>query len=186
MDDREIIRLYLDRSEEAIIETEKKYGRYCHQIAFNILGNTEDSEECVNDAYMRVWGSIPPNEPQSLSAFLAKITRNLALDKLRRRSSDKRGGGEIPLVLDELIECVSGGNEIDKLQDSEEIGKAINTFLEGLNPVERGVFMRRYWFAEPIDRIAEKYQISTSKTTTMLFRLRGKLKKHFMKEGIPL
>lgn len=186
MDDRHIIELFLERSEEAILQTEAKYGRYCYQIAFNVLNNFEDSEECVNDTYMRAWGSIPPNEPQSLSAFLGKITRNLALDKLRRRSSSKRGGGEVPLALDELIDCVSGGDEIERLHDSEEISEAINTFLEGLNPMERGVFMRRYWMFESIDKIAERFDISTSRVTTMLFRLRGKLKKEFMKEGIPL
>lgn len=186
MDDRQIIGLYLERSEEAILQTEIKYGRYCHQIAFNILNNSEDSEECVNDTYMRAWGSIPPNEPQSLSAFLGKITRNLALDMLRRRSSDKRGGGETPLVLDELLDVVSGGNELERLHESEEISEAINVFLEGLNAVERGVFMRRYWMMEPIEKIAKRYDMTTSRATTMLFRLRGRLKKHFMKEGIPL
>ena len=92
MDDRNIVELFLNRSEEALEQTTSKYGRYCHRIAYNILGNDEDSEECVNDALMRVWGSIPPNEPNSLSSFIGKITRNLALDKLRQKNSDKRGG----------------------------------------------------------------------------------------------
>lgn len=186
MEDRRIIELFLQRSEEAILETDIKYGRYCHRIAFNILGNDEDSEECVNDTYMRVWGSIPPNEPSSLPSFIGKITRNLALDKLRQKNSDKRGGGEVPVVLDELAECISGVDEISQRQDSAEITAALNSFLEKLNSVERGVFMRRYFKIEPIAEIAERYGISVSKTTTMLFRLREKLKKHFMKEGIPL
>lgn len=186
MDDRRIIELYLDRSEEAILETDIKYGRYCHRIAFNILGNDEDSAECVNDAYMRTWGSIPPNEPSSLSAFIGKITRNLALDKLRSKTSDKRGGGELPVALDELGDCVSGFDEISRREDSAEIREALNRFLESLNPVERSVFMLRYWMIEPIDRIAEMKGMSSSKVTTMLFRTRNKLKKHFMKEGIPL
>ena len=186
MDDRSIIELFLQRSEEAILQTDQKYGRYCHRIAFNVLGNDEDSEECVNDALMRVWGSIPPNEPKSLSSFIGKITRNLALDKLRQKNSDKRGNGDIPLVLDELAECISGEDELSRREDSAEITAAINKFLEGLNSVERGAFMHRYWMMEPIADIADRYGISVSKTTTMLFRLRGKLKKHFMKEGIPL
>lgn len=186
MEDRRIVELYLERSEEAILETDIKYGRYCHRIAFNILGNDEDSEECVNDAYMRTWGSIPPNEPKSLSSFIGKITRNLALDKLRNKKSDKRGGGEMPLALDELSDCVSGFDEISRREDSAEIREALNKFLEGLNPVERNVFMLRYWMLEPIDNIADMKGMSTSKVTTMLFRLRNKLKKHFMKEGIPL
>ena len=166
MDDRRIVELFLERSEEAILETDIKYGRYCHKIAFNVLGNDEDSEECVNDAYMRAWGSIPPNEPDSMASYIGRITRNLALDKLRQKQSDKRGNGEVPVVLDELAECVSGHDE--------------------LNSVERGVFMRRYWMMEPIADVANRYDISVSKTTTMLFRLRNRLKKHFMKEGIPL
>ncbi len=186
MDDREIIELYLQRSEEAIKQTENKYGRYCHKIAFNILGNDEDSEECVNDAFMRAWGSIPPNEPTSLSSFIGKITRNLALDKLRSKNSDKRGGGEIPLALDELSECISGIDELERREDSSEIISAINKFLKGLNAVERGVFMRRYWMLDSIADIAKRYDISESKTTTMLFRLREKLKRHMIKEGIAL
>lgn len=186
MDDRHIVELFLERSEEAILQTDIKYGRYCHRVAFNVLGNNEDSEECVNDAYMRVWNSIPPNEPDSLSAYVGKVTRNIALDKLRQKNSDKRGNGEVPVLLDELAECLSGADEYERRMDSEEIVNALNSFLEGLSATERGVFMRRYWMAEPIADVAERYDISVSKTTTMLFRLRGRLKKHFMKEGISL
>ena len=181
MDDRDIVELFLERSEEAIEQTYNKYGRYCHRIAHNILGNDEDSEECVNDALMRVWGSIPPNEPNCLSSFIGKITR-----KLRHKNSEKRGNGETPVVLDELAECISGYDELERRSDSQEIVAALNKFLEDLNYVERGVFMRRYWMLDPISDIAERYDISVSKTTTMLFRLRAKLKKHLMKEGIPL
>ncbi len=186
MEDREIVRLFFERNQEAILETEKKYGRYCHKIAFNVLGNDEDSEECVNDAYMRTWGSIPPNEPSSLGSYIGKITRNLALDKYRQRTSTKRGNGEIPLLLDELEECISGDDQFEKLHDSEEITAAINGFLEKLTATERGVFVRRYWQMEPIASIAARYDISASKTTTMLFRLRTKLKNHLVKEGITL
>ena len=186
MDDRRIVELFLERSEEAILETDIKYGRYCLKIAFNVLGNDEDSEECVNDAYMRAWGSIPPNEPDSMASYIGRITRNLALDKLRQKQSDKRGNGEVPVVLDELAECVSGHDELERRQDSAEIAAAIDSFLDELNSVERGVFMRRYWVMEPIADVANRYDISVSKTTTMLFRLRNRLKKHFMKEGIPL
>ena len=153
MDDRRIVELFLNRSEEALLQIDIKYGRYCHRVAFNVLGNAEDSEECVNDAYMRVWGSIPPNEPSSLSAY---------------------------------VECVSGADELERRQDSAEIIDALNGFLETLSATERGVFMRRYWMMEPIADVAARYDISVSKTTTMLFRLRGRLKKHFMKEGISL
>lgn len=186
MDDRRIVEHFLNRSEEALLQIDIKYGRYCHRVAFNVLGNAEDSEECVNDAYMRVWGSIPPNEPSSLSAYVGKITRNIALDKLRQKNSSKRGNGEVPVLLDELAECVSGVDELERRQDSAEIIDALNGFLETLSATERGVFMRRYWMMEPIADVAARYDISVSKTTTMLFRLRGRLKKHFMKEGISL
>lgn len=186
MEDREIVGLYLKRSEEALLETQKKYGRYCHKIAFNVLGNDEDSEECVNDAYMRTWGSIPPNKPDSLGSYIGKITRNLALDKYRQQNSGKRGNGEVPLLLDELAECISAGDEIERLHDSAEITAALNSFLEALPQTERGVFMRRYWKMEPIADIAARYNMTVSKATTMLFRLRGKLKNHLLKEGITL
>ena len=186
MDDQMIIELFLNRSEEALIQTNLKYGRYCHRIAYNILGNDEDSEECVSDALMRVWNSIPPNQPTSFSSFIGKITRNLALDKLRQQNSEKRGKGEAALALDELAECISDRDELSRREDSAEISDALNRFLDSLNPVERGVFMRRYWMSDPIADIAERYGISVSNTTTMLFRLRARLKKQFMKEGIPL
>ena len=186
MEDREIVGLFLERSEIAILETDKKYGRYCHKIAFNVLGNDEDSEECVNDAYMRTWDSIPPNEPKSLGAYVGRITRNLALDKYRHNHSGKRGSGEVPLVLDELEECIAGANEIERLEDSREITAALNSFLEQLSETERGVFMRRYWKVEPIGDIAARYGMSVSKATTMLYRLRGRLKIHLTKEGITL
>ena len=149
MDDRRIVELFLNRSEEALLQIDIKYGRYCHRVAFNVLGNAEDSEECVNDAYMRVWGSIPPNEPSSLSAYVGKITRNIALDKLRQKNSSKRGNGEVPVLLDELAECVSGADELERRQDSAEIIDALNGFLETLSATERGVFMRRYWMMLP-------------------------------------
>ena len=186
MDDEKIIELYWRRDETAIARTDEKYGRLCRKISDDILSSREDSEECVNDAYMRVWGSIPPNEPSSLSAYVGKITRNIALDKLRQKNSSKRGNGEVPVLLDELAECVSGADELERRQDSAEIIDALNGFLETLSATERGVFMRRYWMMEPIADVAARYDISVSKTTTMLFRLRGRLKKHFMKEGISL
>lgn len=186
MEDDAIIELYWDRSEEAIDQTRIKYGKYCHSIAFNILGSAEDSEECVNDTYLRMWNSIPPSRPQMLSAYAGKITRNLALDRVRVRTADRRGGGETALALDELAECVSGGDQLGTLEDSREIVSALNSFLEKLSVVERGVFMRRYWSMESIAQVAEYYGISVSKTASMLHRLRGKLKKHLLKEGITL
>lgn len=186
MEDDAIIQLFWDRSERAIEETRIKYGKYCHSIAFNILGSSEDSEECVNDAYLRIWNSIPPNRPQMLTAYLGKITRNLALDRVRARSADRRGGGEAVLALDELEDCVSGGDQIGRSEDSREIMEALNGFLETLSQMERNVFMRRYWAMEPVADIAARYGMSVSKTASMLHRLRARLKKHLQKEGITI
>ena len=186
MEDDAIIQLFWDRSENAIEQTRLKYGKYCRTIAFNILGSAEDSEECVNDTYLRMWNSIPPDRPLALSAFIGKVTRNLALDRVRSRSASRRGGGETALALDELGEVLSGGDEMGRIEDSREITEALNSFLESLSVVERGVFMRRYWAMEPIASIAGRYGMSQSKAASMLHRLRGKLKKHLKKEGIDL
>ena len=142
MEDDAIIQLFWDRSENAIEQTRLKYGKYCRTIAFNILGSAEDSEECVNDTYLRMWNSIPPDRPLALSAFIGKVTRNLALDRVRARSASRRGGGETALALDELGEVLSGGDEMGRIEDSREITEALNSFLESLSVVERGVFMR--------------------------------------------
>lgn len=186
MEDDAIIQLFLERSEEAIEETKIKYGKYCHTIAYNILGSTEDSEECVSDTYLRLWNSIPPDRPTTLSAFIGKVTRNLALDRVRSRTAGRRGGGETALALDELEECISGGDEMGRIDDSREIVEALNGFLGTLSSVERGVFMRRYWSMEPVASIAQRYGMSVSKAASMLHRLRGKLKKHLEREGIVL
>ena len=111
MDDKQILDLYWERSEAAISETSKKYGKYCRYIAFNILHNDEDSEECVNDTYLRAWNSIPPNRPSVLKTFLGKITRNLSLDRYELLNAKKRNGGQMPLVFDEIQECIPMGRE---------------------------------------------------------------------------
>ena len=186
MEDDAIIQLFWERSERAIEETKIKYGKYCHSIAFNILGNPEDSEECVNDTYLRVWNSIPPNRPQILTAYVGKVTRNLALDRVRARTADRRGGGETALALDELEDCVSGGDQLTRREDSREIISALNGFLETLTADERNVFMRRYWSMEPVADIARRCGMSESRAASMLHRMRGRLKKYLLKEGITL
>jgi len=186
LEDNAIVELFWQRSERALEETRIKYGKYCHTIAFNVLGNQEDCEECVNDMYLRVWNSIPPNRPEVLSPYLGKITRNLALDKVRVKNADRRGGGEVALALDELAEVVSDGDQMGKAEESREIVEAINGFLETLSDVERKVFMRRYWQMESVADVAEAYGMSVSKAASMLHRLRGRLKKHLLKEGITI
>lgn len=184
MEDSGIIRLYFARSEEAILETDRKYGPYCHRIAYNILTNEEDAQECVNDTYLAAWNRIPPQKPGILSAFLGKITRFLSIDRWRRRGSAKRGGGELTLALEELEDCVSGGHSPEDAYIAKEAAQALNRFLDTLPEEERNVFLRRYWYIEKTSAIAQRYGYSESKVTSMLHRTRGKLRAQFQKEGL--
>lgn len=184
MDDGKIIELYWERSEQAISETSEKYGRYCHRIAYNILHNDEDSEECVNDTYLRAWESIPPQRPNNLQAFLGKITRNLSLNKYEKMSAEKRGAGQTPLILDELSECIPGEEDTPSTAENMVIRDVIDRFLENLPPETRKMFVRRYFYMSPVKDIAREYGISESKVTVTLFRTRKKLKTALEKEGI--
>ena len=186
MDDLQIIQLFWERSQDALEEVQRKYGQYCFSIANNVLSDASDSEECVNDCLLRAWNSIPPARPDSLRAFLGKIVRNLALDRVNYRNAEKRGGGQVPMVLDELSECMGGGEEPEKALEASETAQAINRFLEGLEPMRRKVFVRRYWYLDPVADIAEMYGLKTASVKTMLFRLRGELAAHLKKEGIEI
>lgn len=186
MDDNQIIDLYWERSEFAINETSKKYGRYCNQIAINILANHEDTEECVNDTYLRAWNSMPENRPLFLSSFLGKITRNLALNKYKRRKADKRGGGEVELILHELEECITSDNSIEDTLETDRLAKIISNFLRTLNTDNMTVFVRRYWYSDSITLISKQFGISESKVKSILFRCRAKLKTYLESEDISL
>ena len=184
MDDNKIIDLYWARSEDAISETASKYGRYCFKIAFNILFNKEDSEESVNDAYLAAWNTIPPRRPKLLGAFLGKMTRYISLDKWKNHTAAKRGGGEVPLVLDELEECVYSADSTENMYLQKEFARDINYFLESLPEAERKVFLCRYWYLDSIADIAERFDFTESKVTSMLHRTRRKLKRMLEKEEI--
>ena len=134
MDDAQIVQLYWDRDEQAIPATSEKYGNYCTSIAMNILGNQEDAEECVNDTYLNAWNAMPPHRPSILPTFLGKITRNLSFNRYKHHTADKRGGGEMPAVLEELSDLVSGRDDVEQAFDQRELTKAIDTFLDGLSP----------------------------------------------------
>jgi RNA polymerase sigma-70 factor (ECF subfamily) len=183
MDDKSIVALYFSRDEEAITQTDKKYGRYCYSIAYNILTNKEDAEESVSDTYMTAWKVIPPRRPSVLSTFLGKITRHISIDRWRERSATKRGGGEVPLALDELNDCVAGMQNVEMDYERKEIIKAYIKFLDALPIAERRVFLCRYWYVESIETIADKFGFSQSKVKTMLHRTRTKLRKQLAKEG---
>lgn len=186
MNDSKIIDLYWERSEAAISETANKYSKYCHYIAYNILHNNEDSEECVNDTYLRAWGTMPPRRPNQLSTFLGKITRNLSLNKYEWYSAEKRGLGQVPLVLDELQECIPGVNNVEQVVDDMVLVQIFNHFLANLPKDTRKIFVRRYWYLSPIKEIAADYKFSESKVKMMLFRTRNELKQVLEKEGIVL
>lgn len=184
MDDRQIINLFKERSETAIAETATKYGKLCHTIAYNILCNEEDTEECVNDAYLKAWEVIPPQIPEKLAAFLGKITRNLAITKYRYKCSKKRGGGQVALALEELAECIPDKNSTEQAISDKLFLEQINTFLETLSIEKRKVFMQRYWYLRPINEIAEEFSMSESKVKMILHRTRNSLKEVLEKEGI--
>ena len=183
MDDKSIVDLYFSRNEDAITQTDRKYGRYCYSIAYNILTSKEDAEESVSDTYMTAWRSIPPRRPSALSAFLGKITRHISIDRWRERVATKRGGGEVPLALEELNDCISGMQDVEMEYERKEILNAYVKFLDTLPATERRVFLCRYWYVESIETIADKFDFSESKVKTMLHRTRAKLRKQFAKEG---
>lgn len=184
MEDRKIIDLYWRRDELAIQETDHKYGRYCYAIANNILSNQEDSEESVSETYWRAWDSMPPHRPDILSAFLGKITRRISLNIWRSRSRIKRGGGEIALALEELADCVASDFNVEQSIEQKELSLAIDGFLAALPRTERDVFVSRYWFLASVQEISTKFNFSQSKTKSMLFRTRNKLKKHLQEENL--
>ena len=186
MDDSKIVQLYLDRDEQAIPETVNKYGNYCISIAKNILGNYEDAEECANDTYLNTWNAIPPHRPKMLSTFLGKIVRNLAFDRYKYNTADIRGGGELPLVLDELAGCVSGNDNVQQAYERKELIVAINDFLATLPEEKRSIFVCRYWYTDSIADIAARYDMAYSAISMMLSRLRTKLHNYLIERGYEL
>lgn len=183
MEDQEIIRLYQQRDPNAIQETASKYGAYCKAIAKNIVGNEEDAEECVNDAYWRAWNSIPPNRPRVLSAYLGKITRNLSFDRFRSKCAHKRGGAEVELALEELEECVSGIEDVEQTLDKQELIGVIDAFLDTLPREKCRLFLCRYWYALPVSEIALRFGMTETNVSVTLHRIRGKLKQYLMERG---
>ncbi len=183
MDDTEIIDLYWTRSESAISETAKKYGSYCRSIAFRILHNDQDSEECVNDTWLGAWRSMPPERPAVLAAFLGRLTRNQALNRYKADHAEKRGGGEVALALEELRECVPTGNDVEQALDDATLSEALNRFLASLPKEQRVIFVRRYWHLHTIQEIASGCGASVSKVKMSLLRSRQGLRDYLQKEG---
>ena len=180
MDDAKIIALYEARDEKAIAETQQKYGGYCRYIAERILASKQDAEECVNDAYHKAWNTIPPEKPSSLKAYLARMTRQLAINRIEKQTAQKRGGGEYILAMEELEGCI--GTSDDPVEQIA-LKDAMNVFLRSLPTQSRQIFALRYWHFESVADIAKHLGISQSKVKMQLLRSREKLRAHLQKEG---
>ncbi len=178
MEDIHIIDLYFERSEDAIKATSEKYGAYCYRVAYGILHSREDAEECVNDAYLGAWNSIPPARPNCLQAFIGRIVRCSAINRLRYKTAEKRGGGEAAIAISELGDCIPDCTSNDAGHGESELSEKINAFLAGLSAIERKIFVRRYWYLDPIELICRESGFSENKVKMMLYRLRKRLKAH--------
>lgn len=176
MEDNEIVTLYWDRDDKAISESDAKYGNNCRIIAYKILYNHEDSEECVNDTWLGAWKAIPPHRPNKLKYFLGRITRNLSYNKFKSRNTAKRGKGELPIVLDELYDCIPTSCTVEDEIEARELEREINKFLHSLSQRSCNVFLRRYWFVETIGEISERYDITPANVKVILSRTRSKLR----------
>ena len=184
MEDYQIVDLYWARSEHAIRETDEKYGRLLQSISYSLLSSREDAEECVNDTYMEAWQRMPEDRPIYLGAYLSKIIRCLSVDRFRATHRQKRGG--MGQILEELTECIPGGESPQEAYENCELARVINGFLEELDEEKRRMFVRRYFYSDSVDAIANRMKVSVSKVKTTLFRLRGELKRRLEEEGISL
>ena len=184
--EREIIALYRSRDENAIRMTAEALGGYCYTVAYNVLNSREDAEECVNDTYLAVWNAIPPADPVSLKSFVSSITRRLALNRYKEQNRDKRGGGQVPLALEELAEVVSDTEDLPADYARKELLESVTRFLRGCSPRDRGLFLDRYIRLEPTAVLAERYRVKEAQVLLILSRTRKKLKAHLEKEGYTL
>ena len=185
MTDAEIVRLYFDRDEEALAQTKRLYGSYCLTVSRNILRDVRDAEECVNDALLASWRSIPPQKPENLKAYLGKLTRELAIDRLRIKDAKKRGESAATACFEELEEVLEGGDVEEKMLE-EELSALISRYLRSKDEKARGFFIRRYWYCDPIEEIARRYDCGKSKVKMTLMRMRAELCEYLKKEGYNL
>lgn len=181
--DAEIIKLFFKRDESVLTELSREYGSYCQKIAVNILGVREDAEECINDAFLTAWNTIPPNNPEKLSAYLGKLVRNNAINMAEKNNALKRGGGGIDAVLDELEEIVSSCSSVEQSFDEKELMEEINKFVHRLSPKNRKMFVGRYFYCRTVGEIAVRQGTSENSVSVTLNRIRKKLKAHLEKKG---
>lgn len=185
MDDRTIITLYHNRDETAIAETQVKYGTFCTRIATNILTLPEDAEECVNDTYYAAWNRMPPEVPNSLPAFLGRITRNISISKFRANRAKKRYDG-MELLLSELEDCIPSPGKIEDALDAKELTGYITDWLATLSEDNSALFLQRYWFGESLQDLAGKISCSPGKMAQQMLKLRRSLKKFLEQKGVSI
>ena len=186
MEDHEILDLYFSRDEQAITETRSKYGLRIFKVSITILRAIEDAEECVNDTLLNAWKAIPPSRPLMLGAFLAKIARNLSINRWQARGAAKRGGGEASLILNELEDCIPSPGGPEQEYESARVQEAINACLATMDKPTRAAFVLRYFHGESVRGVCERLGMSESKAKSVLFRARKKLGAYLEKEGVPL
>ncbi|MBR0086313.1 MAG: RNA polymerase sigma factor [Lachnospiraceae bacterium] len=186
MEDERIINLFFDRNEQAISEVSTKYGHYLETVSFNILKNREDTEECVNDTWIRAWNAIPPQRPAYLKAFLTKIIRNLSINRLKESQAKKRGGTEYDVALEEIQDFIADESGVEETVDGILLKEMIERFLDTLPKRQRVIFVERYFFLDPVLIVAEKNGMSESAVKTTLFRIRNRLKTYLESEGVTL
>ena len=184
MEDQQIVELYWARCEQAIAESERKYGAFCRAVSRNILEREEDAEECVNDTWLRAWNVMPPQRPGILSAFLGKITRNLSLDRWRRLRAAKRGGTRVEVALEELEEYLPAPGQPEEHLEERETAALISRFLREQPELDRNLFLRRYWYLDSLTALAQRFSMSESQVKSRLHRTRLRLKKALVKEGV--
>lgn len=185
VDDKQIIDLYFARSEQAVKETEQKYGAFCHRIAMNILGIHEDAEECVNDTYYSVWNQIPPTVPESFKAFIGRITRNTSISRFRTLRAKKRYNS-MDIMLSELSDCVPSSGNVEQVVEVNQLSEYISDWLDSLSEEDCTLFVRRYWFGDEVQELAKKCGVSAPKMAQRMLRLRKSLKAALEKKGVAL
>ncbi len=182
VNDKEIVQLFRERNEDAVSEAKKRYEDYCMYIANNVLHDRRDAEECFNDALLSAWNSIPPNDPENLKTYFGKLVRETAINRFKANNRQKRIKPEICQSLDEIAEIVSGG-DVEEVIEGKELSVAISRFLYSVDETKRNVFIRRYWFYDPVDSICKRYGFGKSKVLMMLKRTRDDLAEYLKKEG---
>lgn len=185
MTDEQIIELFFIRSEQAIAELDDKYGKVCHSVSYNILGNKQDAEECVNDAYLGTWNAIPPAKPNPLLAFVCKIVRNISLKRYEQNTAKKRNS-YYDLAIEELEDCLASSTTVEDEIAERELTRIIERFLRSLSKENRVIFLRRYWFSDSYADIAMRVNLSEKNISVRLTRIREKLREYLLENGVLL